>query len=197
MKRPDDLFLSHTYIGFLVTLVQSLGTPDCPIDIPTTLKELKICLSNPNVDKLQIAHTGMQVWFKQFEDPVIQSKLMQEERESERSELTPMQSYLRGLTSGIFREILQNPFFLQAMSEVALPFPQVERIIAPFRNCLLTLKSEQREFDLALPFVSELLPPFLCVCLHTSYICCGTSMPEKQLHLGNPLGTGTTHCCLD
>jgi SAM-dependent methyltransferase len=138
LRRPDDIFITNTYMGFIATLVQLIGSPDSPLDIPTVLKELKIVLSHPKGDKLQIAHTGVQIWFKFFEDPSLQQKLMIEEREAESQQLNPSQAYLRGLLHGAFRPIVLEPFFLQAMCDVLLPFPQLERILGPFRSAILS-----------------------------------------------------------
>ena len=137
VRNPDDIFITNTYMGFISTLVQFIGTPDSPLDVPTILKELKIVLSHPKGDKLQIAHTGVQIWFKFFEDPQLQQRLMIEEREAESLQLNAAQAYLRGIMSGAFRNIVMDPFFLQAMSDVLLPFPQLERILGPFRSAIL------------------------------------------------------------
>jgi 2-polyprenyl-3-methyl-5-hydroxy-6-metoxy-1,4-benzoquinol methylase len=153
LQDPKDLFIIQNYLGFLVTLMQSIGTPECPINIPTILSELQLCLVNDTVDKLQIAHTGVQLWFKQFEDPLVQARLMDEEREGEKAGLTANDAYIQGLTSGAFKDLLLDPFFVQALSEVVLPFPQVERIIGPFRSSLLTLKPNQTAFDIASSFM--------------------------------------------
>ena len=157
MKAPQDLFVVNTYMGFIATLLGVIGAPDSPMDIPTTLKELKIVLSHPKCDKLQVVHTGIQIWFKLFEDPELQRRLFEEEREAELTRMTPHQAYLKGLISGAFRNICLDPFFLHALGEVAVPFPQLERILSPFRTAILALKpNQERDFESLSPFIYAL-----------------------------------------
>jgi len=151
LQNSDDIFIIHTYMGFLATIIQLIGVPEFSVDIASTLRELEICLSNQKAEKLQIIQTGIQVWFKQFEDPSLQHRL--EEEEKRMVGLQQEEAYIRGLTSGTFRDLCMNPFFLKSLSEVVLPFPQIERIIGPFRSALLTVKPRSTEFDIASPFI--------------------------------------------
>jgi hypothetical protein len=138
-------------MGFLATIIQLIGVPEFSVDINSTLRELEICLANQHAEKLQIIQTGIQVWFKQFEDPALQQRLEEEERKM--VGIPQEEAYIRGLTNGTFRDLLLNSFFLKSLSEVVLPFPQIERIVAPFRSALLTVKPGSSEYNSASAFI--------------------------------------------
>jgi len=177
LDTEGDILIVHTYATVLAKLYDVVGTPKLPLDIHTALQELKSAgFDNPKTNHFLIADAGIRIWFKFFEDPLIQQRLLQEEEETQRQELSFQQSYQRRMVGGVLTELCSEPFFLEALSRILFNNPGLEKVLCPFRTAFLSLAPEDSAFELLAPFIHAIA----LQCFRNNY-CWTVSEEERKL----------------
>jgi len=139
-KDPSNPLAAHIYCNLLYNLLEE-------VDVQSTLKRFREMFNIPHMNKILIADAGFSLWSKLFDTREFQEASQKEAMKMQSSyspnnppsEEVLLRFFVDSLISGAFSKIYFHPFFLEALSQVVLTNPTLEKTLSSFRAAFITL----------------------------------------------------------